>query len=145
MPLADKWGVEDTPLALKPHGRRRETFLAQGIHRHDVVSARAFAGRRVGVTRSRYGIGRQTRNRIAVPPAVHAIHAIAGDALFWIRCPLEATRRALLAAEGEHPEPIEPAVSHEVEELGVVGVRLAREPGDERRPDGGRQFAWPLR
>jgi hypothetical protein len=99
VPLSDKRLVEVAPLALEPNGGRREPFLTQGIDSDHVIAPRRFAHRDIFVPRILQRLLGQSRHRIFVVAAIHAIYAVAGDPLFGIGRPLELATRAVFPAE----------------------------------------------
>ena len=82
MPLARKRLVHVFILSFVPHGRRRDTFLPEGIDGDNPVSPRVFVLVRVDEAIVLHGIDRHARYRL--PGAVdagrlHAINAIASE------------------------------------------------------------------
>src|SRR5262245_55583480 len=99
VPFVDKRFVELFPFTLEPDRRRRKPFLPEGVDCHHVVAARRFAGGRVRVGGGKERVLSQSRNKIFVVTAIHAVDTITLEGFFRIRPPLEMASCADFFAE----------------------------------------------
>src|SRR5438876_68019 len=104
MPFARERHIVFLVLPLEPDRRRREAFLPQRIDRDDPVSPGVLVDVLIDMAILGDWLLRHTRDRLPRPVnarRLHAVNAIALDALLRVLLPLEMARRPVLLRE--HP------------------------------------------